>query len=193
MRIIILCCTLFIISCSKEITTPIPPQPIVSFSIDSALTQSGVKLPTDNNGFYHLKLNTFSNQTLSRITGKFTSNLHTESRIEWESSHYWVLNTGDSVGKIVKTYFNQYTGQFTTSVLPTLVSQKAVIIPTINSVSQIGTNGEVNTMFAPVLPMKGDTITILGKAIYSIEIPKDNLFSTIKIDSIQKSIRIICD
>lgn len=193
MRIIILCCTIFIISCNKEVATPKVPKPIVSFSIDSALTQSGSKLPTDINGFYHLKLNTFSNQTLSRITGRFNSNLHTESRIEWESSHYWILNAGDSVGKIVKTYFNQYTGQLTTSILPILVSRKDVIIPTINSVSQIGTNGEVNTMFAPVLPMKGDTITIIGKAIYTIEIPKDNLFSTTKTDSIKKSIRIICD
>ena len=41
--------------------------------------------------------------------------------------------------------------------------------------------------------MKGDTITIVGKVIYTIEIPNSNLFSNTKTDSIQKSIRIICD
>jgi hypothetical protein len=41
--------------------------------------------------------------------------------------------------------------------------------------------------------MKGDTITIIGKAKFTIEIPNSKLFSDVKIDSIQKSIRIICD
>jgi hypothetical protein len=41
--------------------------------------------------------------------------------------------------------------------------------------------------------MRGDTITIIAKARYTIEIPVDNLFSKTKVDSIQKSIRIICD
>jgi hypothetical protein len=41
--------------------------------------------------------------------------------------------------------------------------------------------------------MKGDTITIIGKAKYTIETPNSNLFSNSKLDSIQKSIRIICD
>ena len=48
-------------------------------------------------------------------------------------------------------------------------------------------------MAAPVYPMKGDTVTIVGKLMYTIEIPIDNLFSRLKSDSIQKSIRIICD
>jgi hypothetical protein len=41
--------------------------------------------------------------------------------------------------------------------------------------------------------MKGDTLTITGKAFFVYGVPKDNLFSTIKVDSIEKSIQIICD
>ena len=44
--------------------------------------------------------------------------------------------------------------------------------------------GSVNTMIGPVKNMKGDTITIIGTAKW---------FVNNKIDSMQKSIRIICD
>jgi hypothetical protein len=48
-------------------------------------------------------------------------------------------------------------------------------------------------MFAPISAMKGDTIIVTGKAKYTIEIPNSKLFSDVKLDSIQKSIKIICD
>ena len=189
-------------ACEKEITKPIPPEHTITFTIDSALTSNGKQsLPLDNNGFFHLTLSTTSNQTLSRITGTFLVDGKPEqipspvnSTIEWQSDHYWVLKAGDTVGRIVKTYFNPYTGQLQTSTLPSLISQTDVIVPVVNSSSysdQI--NGSINTIFAPVKQMKGDTITIVGKVIYTIEIPNSNLFSNTKTDSIQKSIRIICD
>ena len=189
-------------ACNKEVTKPIPTEHTVSFTIDSALNSSGTQsLLKDNNGFYHLTLSPYSNQTLSRITGTFlvdgkpnTIPSPIQGEIEWTGSHFWVLKAGDTVGKVVKTYFNQYTGQLQTATLPSLISQKDVVVPIVNSISQLGYgNGEINTIMAPVLPMKGDTLTIIGKAKYTIEIPVDNLFSKIKSDSIQKSIRIICD
>ena len=74
------------------------------------------------------------------------------------------------------------------------MSKQDVIIPIVNSTSQLGyNNGEINTIAAPIYQMRGDTIIIVGNLIYTIEIPVDNLFSKIKLDSIQKNIRIICD
>ena len=189
-------------ACEKESTKPIPPQHTISFTIDSALSSNGKQsLQLDNNGFYHLKLSPYSNQTLTRITGTLLVDgkpkqipSPVQGRIEWTGSHYWILKAGEAVGTIVKTYFNPYTGQLQISQLPSLVSQKDQIIPIVNGTSQLGfDDGNINTIAAPVYPMRGDTLTIIGKAIYTIEIPVDNLFSKIKVDSIQKSIRIICD
>jgi len=191
-----------LMACNKDIVTPIPQTHTITFTIDSALSSNGKQsLLLDNNGFYHLVLSVTSNQTLSRITGKFLVDgkpnqipSPVTGRIEWSSSHYWLLKAGDKVGSIVKTYFNPYTGQLQTSQLPILINQKDELIPVVNGTSQLGYfSGEVNTMNAPINKMKGDTITIIGKAIYTIETPNSNLFSSTKIDSIQKSIRIICD
>jgi hypothetical protein len=202
MKILSLIGIVLLCSCNKDIVTPIPPQHTISFTIDSALNSNGKQsLLLDNNGFYHLVLSTTTNQTLSRITGKFLVDgkpnqipSPVTGRIEWSSSHYWLLKAGDSVGSIVKTYFNPYTGQLQISQLPTLINQKDELIPIVNGTSQLGYfSGEVNTMGAPIYKMKGDTITIIGKAKFTIEIPNSKLFSDVKIDSIQKSIRIICD
>jgi hypothetical protein len=202
MKILSLIGIVLLCSCNKDIVTPIPPQHTISFTIDSALNSNGKQsLLLDNNGFYHLVLSTTTNQTLSRITGKFLVDgkpnqipSPVTGRIEWSSSHYWLLKAGDSVGSIVKTYFNPYTGQLQISQLPTLINQKDELIPIVNGTSQLGYfSGEVNTLGAPIYKMKGDTITIIGKAKFTIEIPNSKLFSDVKIDSIQKSIRIICD
>jgi hypothetical protein len=189
-------------ACNKEVTTPIPPQHTITFTIDSALSSNGKQsLPLDRNGFYHLVMDNAKNQTLSRITGTLLVDNKpiqipspVQANVEWSGSHFWLLKRGDTVGTIIKTYFNPYTGQLQNIQLPNLTSQSDVVIPIVNTSSYSDfETGKVNTMAAPVYPMKGDTITIIGKVRYTIEIPKDKLFSTIKIDSIQKSIRIICD
>jgi len=177
-------------ACTKEVTHPLPTQSIkVTFSIDSALTQTGINSLPLSNGFYHLKLNTNTNQTLSRITGKFevngTSIQSVEPKISWTSSHYIVISKGDTISKIIKTYFNPYTGQLQPVNLPALISQTDVAVSVVNptSIPDFQT-GKVNIMTGPVLNMKGDTITIIGKAKW---------FLNNKIDSSQKSIRIICE
>lgn len=189
-------------ACNKEVTTPIPPQHTITFTIDSALSANGKQsLPLDKNGFYHLVMDNAKNQTLSRITGTLLVDNKpiqipspVQADVEWSGSHFWLLKRGDTVGTIIKTYFNPYTGQLQNIQLPNITSQSDVVIPIVNSSSYSDfETGKVNTMAAPVYPMKGDTITIIGKVRYTIEIPKDKLFSTIKIDSMQKSIRIICD
>jgi len=202
MKILSLIGIVLLCSCNKDIATSIPLQHTITFTIDSALSSNGKQsLLKDNNGFYHLTLSNVTNQTLSRITGKFLVDgkpnvipSPVTGIIEWSSSHYWILKAGDTIGRVVKTYFNPYTGQLQISQLPSLVSQQDQIIPIVNSTSQLGYfSGEINTMDAPIYKMKGDTITIIGKAIYTLQIPKSKLFSDTKIDSIQKYIRIICD
>jgi hypothetical protein len=203
MKILSFLSIIFLVACNKDVVTPQPAtQYTITFSIDSALTSSGTQsLPIDRNGFYHLVMDRTRNQTLSRITGTLLLNNKPiqipspiEANVEWSGSHYWILKKGDTVGTIVKTYFNPYTGQLQNSQLPSLISQSDVVIPIVNSSSYSDfKTGKINTMIAPVYPMKGDTITILGKLKYSIEIPTSNLFSKVKYDSIQKSIRIICD
>ena len=193
---------LLVAACKKEVTYPTPPPPTITFTIDSALSSDGKRsLRKDNNGFYHLTLSTTRTQTLTRITGTFLVNGRpnkipspVQGNIEWSGSHYWLLRAGESVAEIVKTYFNPYTGQLQISQLPNLISQQDQVIPIVNGTSQLGfDDGNINTMAAPVYPMRGDTLTIVAKAKYTMEIPIDNLFSKIKVDSIQKSIRIICD
>ena len=202
MKLLSIISIVLLCACEKEITKPILPQHTISFTIDSALSSDGKQsLPKDINGFYHLTLSTTRTQTFSRITGTLLVDgkpnqipSPVQGRIEWTGSHYWILKAGESVGTIVKTYFNPYTGQLQISQLPNLISQKDQIIPIVNGTSQLGFDDDnINTIAAPVYPMRGDTLTIIGKAIYTIEIPVDNLFSKIKVDSIQKSIRIICD
>jgi hypothetical protein len=75
-----------------------------------------------------------------------------------------------------------------------MIAQRSEIIPTVNPTSYPSNeSGEVNTIVAPIPLMKGDTLTITGKAFFVYGVPKDKLFSTTKIDSIEKSIQIICD
>jgi hypothetical protein len=202
MKILSLISIVLLCSCNKDIVTPILPQHTITFTIDSALSSDGKKsLPKDNNGFYHLILSTTRTQTLTRITGTFLvdgkpnkipSPVH--GNIEWVGSHYWLLRAGESATAVVKTYFNPFTGQLQISQLSNLISQQDQVIPIVNGTSQLGfDDGSINTMAAPIYPMRGDTLTIIAKARYTIEIPVDNLFSKTKVDSIQKSIRIICD
>jgi hypothetical protein len=41
-----------------------------------------------------------------------------------------------------------------------MIVSKDELVPTINKVSYSGTNGEVNTIIAPISEMKGDTMVI---------------------------------
>jgi hypothetical protein len=149
-------------ACTKE--DIIVPQKNYIFSVDSVLTQNGIKsLPIDANGFYHLKLIPNSNQQPHRITGRILVNgkepIPAEN-IEWESNLYWWIRRGNVVADITKSYINYYTGQYTIVSLPPMIASKDELVPTINKVSYSGTNGEINTVIAPISEMKGDTMVI---------------------------------
>jgi len=149
-------------ACTKE--DEYIPQKEYTFTIDSVLTQSGTKsLSIDANGYYHLKLIPNSNQQPHRVTGRILVNgkepIPAET-IEWESNLYWWIRRGDTSAYITKAYINYYTGQYTVINLPPMIVYKDELVPTINKSSYSGTNGEINTVIAPISEMKGDTMVI---------------------------------
>ncbi len=196
---------LLFFSCQKDVSIqPTFTQPKFSFTIDSALVGNGTKaLSKDNNGYYHLFVDTNLLQTFSRVTGKVLVNgkpnplpptLVENVRVEWKSSHYWILNVGQQTISVYKTYFNKYQAKLQSVLLGIMIAQRTEIVPMVNAVSYPSSEtGEINTIAAPIPLMKGDTLTITGKAFFVYGVPNDNLFSTIKVDSIEKSIQIICD
>ena len=109
MKKIILGATLLsiLISCSKD--DEIVPLKEYSFTIDSVLTQTGLRsLPQDNNGFYRLKLDVTKNQSIHRITGKFLVNGKEPTpseKVEWESNLYWHLKRNDTIATITLPFY----------------------------------------------------------------------------------------
>jgi hypothetical protein len=185
-----------------EYVIPEPPPYNFTFQIDSALNGSGTKsLYKDKEGFYHLKMSEYNLQTFSRITGIFLWNGKPNPRpspvecwIEWKSSHYWVLNNKTNLFVVYKTYFNTFTGKLTTVELGTLKAQSNSLIPTVNSSSYpSSTDGSINTIFAPIYYMIGDTITVTAIAHIRKEIPTSKLFVISVKDSIERKVRFICE
>ena len=146
-------------------------EPIVEQDINIVLDG---RLPIDNNGYYHLVLDSTKNQTVHRITGTVYP-ISEPTKVEWESNLYWWLLEGEVVARITKTYFNEFTGQLTYVNLPPLVNWKNVLVPTINSASYVDSNYEINTMIAPIYRMRNDTLEV--KAVVS----ERNITQTIKI------------
>lgn len=195
---------ILLLACMKEpeYVVPAPPPYNFTFQLDSALNGSGTRaLARDKSGYYHLKLSENTFQTFIRITGKFMWNGKPNPipspvgcNIEWRSSHYWVLNNKSALFVVYKTYFNEFTGKLTTSELGTFKSQSNQLIPTVNSSSYpSSTDGSVNTIVAPIYPMRGDTMTITAMCHISKEIPTSKLFVRIERDSIERKMRIICE
>lgn len=154
-------CLLFF-ACSKTDV----PEPIKEYTltIDSVLTRDGRRsLPKDANGYYHLELIPRSNQQPHRITGRILVNgrqPNPSEKIDWENNMYWWLRRGDTTATITKAYINYFTGQFTIVNLPPMIASKDELVPTINKTSYSGTNGEINTIIAPISEMAGDTMVV---------------------------------
>ena len=129
--------------------------------VDVYLFDKSPNLDLDNNGYYHLDINMGSWQTLHRISGfsidSTSTNPVVNSRVEWESSHYWTL--GDTLGYFIRrgltddlVYVNVDTSY--------VIGFNGMEVPTINPASYSNAEGEVNTMFAPIRTMKSDTVTV---------------------------------
>ena len=116
------------------------------------------RLNVDDNGYYHLELSN-NWQTLHRLSGTaYINDVPLEVlRVQWESSHYWYL--GDTLGYIVNRYLTD-DGIYVSVDTSYVVGFDGMEVPTVNCCSYSNSDGEVNTMFAPVQSMEGDTVTI---------------------------------
>jgi hypothetical protein len=154
---------LFLFGCTKDVEIPIPKK-TYTLEINGVLNQNGNGyLPKDVNGYYHLKLDKTKNQTVHRVNGTILVNgkePYPSEKVEWESNLYWLLRRNDTIATITKTYINYFTGQYQIVQLPPLIASKDELVPTINSSSYSGDNGEINTMIAPIYRMRGDTLVI---------------------------------
>ncbi len=118
-----------------------------------------MRLPEDDNGYYHLKLNRNKWQTLHRISGSIR---HEEFGLEnfwidWESNLYWYI--GDTLGYIVKRGLDtnlNYVSYDTVYV----TGFNGEEVPTTNKTSFSNSRGELNNMIAPVQTMVGDTMRL---------------------------------
>ncbi len=149
-------------ACTKE--DEYIPQKEYTFTIDSVLTQNGLRsLPKDQNGLYHLKITSIGTPQSHRVTGRILVNgrePYPNEKISFESNLYWWLRQGDTTATITQAYVNYFTGQFTIVNLPPLISNKDELVPTANKSSYSGKGGEVNTMIAPIREMIGDTLVL---------------------------------
>lgn len=154
-------------ACTKD--DVILPQKEYTFTIDSVLTQNGLRsLPKDQNGLYHLKIVTVGSSQSHRVVGKILVNgsePFPPERVNFESNLYWWLRQGDTTATITQAYVNYFTGQYTIINLPPMIANKDELVPTTNGSSYSGTKGEVNTVIAPIREMIGDTMVL--KAIHT--------------------------
>jgi len=166
---------LILTSCSKEVETPIL-KPKLALTIDTGL-------PIDENGYPYFVLYDKYSQNFHRLSGKITIDGKVpnpeQSMVNWNSNLFWTLKKGDVIGTINISYLNQYTGQWTSSQLPSMIAQQDYIIPTINktSICDLET-GEINTMIAPVWEMRGDTLNVVGKYKVTIATKKNGMFES---------------
>jgi len=150
-RLLFITCLLFF-SCEDLINNNDEDTVEIVFNLEPRLDQ-------DNNGYYHLELNPATFQTLHRISGHIYGDGQPLDvvRFDWESSHYWIL--GDTLGYIVNIGL---TDQMVYVSIDTsyIIGFEGFEVPTINCCSYSNSEGEVNTMFAPVWTMRYDTVRV---------------------------------
>jgi hypothetical protein len=148
-------CLLFT-GCSKD---DIFPDKNIEMNIDT-------RLPIDANGYSHFKLYSSTTQNIHTISGSITFNGRVpdnpREKVEWESSHYWVLNKGESIGTIYRRTWRGLGWQIVDSIK--VVNLKTAQVPTINPFCYNSADGSINTVIAPIYNMRGDTLTIVAKS-----------------------------
>jgi len=147
-----------------------PDTPTYGLELDARLSQNV-------DGYYEMAVNPNTTQTIHRISGRVTiDGLPLENqRVEWESSHSWTI--GDTLVVIVRKecpypdqsgvdciWYISNVGAVKDTVLLTQFAGQEV--PTVNGVSLSAPDGEINTVFAPVYWMVGDTVTVTANALF---------------------------
>ena len=139
------------------------------YSIDESFSQvfyfdSDPRLDVDENGFYHLTIDMNNWQTLHRLSGSIIDSATVQPvvscRVEWTSSHYWVI--GDTLGYVVKRNFND-AGMYVSYDTTYLTQFNGMEVPTSNMISYSNGKGEINNMLAPVKSMVGDTMKLTAR------------------------------
>ena len=154
-----------LMGCSKE--GFLQPNRNIEMSIDS-------KLPKDQNGYSVFSLYSTETQNIHTITGSIRVNgkIPNEPRekIEWESSHYWTIKFGDTIGTIYRRTWRGLGWQIVDSIK--VVNLKTSQVPTINSACYNSADGSINTVIAPMWNMKGDTMTIVARCGDVVKVEK---------------------
>ena len=133
---------------------------IESENLSSIVFELDSRMLVDDNGFYHLMIDTTKWQTLNRISGHVYRDREPVNVLKfgWGSSHYWLI--GDDFGYVVcNTGLNSYgiyVG-YDTTYIDWLSGHE---VPIVNGSSYSRMDGEVNTMIAPIKAMRGDTAII---------------------------------
>ena len=152
----------FFSSCSKDVFNK-----QIELNIDT-------RLPKDNNGYSVFTLYSTQSQNIHTISGSIRVNgrIPNEPRekVEWESSHYWTLNVGDTIGTIYRRTWRGLGWQIVDSIK--VINLKQVEVPTINSVCYNSADGSINTVIAPIWNMKGDTMTIVARINDVVKVEK---------------------
>ena len=159
MRILTLICTLsfLMVGCSKD--DWFSPNKNIELNIDT-------RLPKDANGYSYFTMYSTETQNIHTISGSITKNGRVpdnpREKVEWESSHYWTLKQGESIGTIYRRTWRGLGWQIVDSIK--VVNLKTAQVPTINPVCYNSVDGSINTVIAPMYNMKGDTLTIIAKS-----------------------------
>jgi len=147
----------FLASCSKD--GFLQPKKNIELSIDT-------KLSKDQNGYSIYTLYNKDVQNIHTITGSIRVNGmipdNPRQKVEWESSHFWRLKFGDTIGTIYRRTWRGLGWQIVDSIKVT--NFKPSEVPTINPVCYNSADGSINTVIAPMWFMKGDTMTIVAKS-----------------------------
>ena len=134
---------------------------VVESEISSIVFELDSRLNEDANGYHHLIIDTTRWQTLHRVSGHVYRDGEPMNVLKfgWAGSHYWVI--GDDFGYVIaNTGLNDhgtYVGYDTTYI----TWFTGYEVPIVNSSSYSNSDGEVNTMIAPIRTMVGDTATIM--------------------------------
>ena len=148
---------ILLIGCSDSTTFESTEPDVIKIELDTGLNTE-FPLEQDVNGYYHLELGE-TWQTTQRISGTaYINDIPLEVlRVEWESDLFWYL--GDTLGYIVNRNFDN-NGMYVSIDTSYVTGFNGMEVPTINCCSYSNSDGEVNTMIAPVQSMVGDTMSI---------------------------------
>lgn len=174
---LLLCVVMFTLACTS--TTAPEPDPIFEMILDA-------RLPSNADGFYELSVNPNTTQTIHRISGHvFADGQPLEyQRVMWESSHFWTLSDTltvisrktcpypDNANIECLWYVTSEGAVRDTVYLTQFVGQE---VTTVNAVSISASDGEINTIFAPVRWMLGDTVTITAHALFRNGTQRDSI------------------